>query len=174
MTNRCPVTTRQIVDKYFIENRHRVLDIAAFLDRLDRSRDGADPDGNFRMILSTGFRTGLTLYPNTKVSYARAVDIVEMHGAERMYVNSAWTGGTACLLPFRRSSGRCGAGATRRNSSGKWCSTIPWSSCDSRPNSAFRRGRMRRSCSRKRPGAMRRQSNSLPRPWRNHAQNRSD
>ena len=46
---KCPLTTRQIADEYFIENRARVLDIAAFLDRLDRSRDGADPGGDFRI-----------------------------------------------------------------------------------------------------------------------------
>jgi len=32
----CPLTGPQIVDEYFIENRTRVLEIAAFLDRLDR------------------------------------------------------------------------------------------------------------------------------------------
>jgi hypothetical protein len=34
------LTAAQIADEYFIENRNRVLEIAAFLDRLDR----ADPD----------------------------------------------------------------------------------------------------------------------------------
>jgi hypothetical protein len=32
----CPLTGPQIVDEYFIENRTRLLEIAAFLDRLDR------------------------------------------------------------------------------------------------------------------------------------------
>ena len=41
------------------------------------------------MILSNGFRTGLTLYPNTKVSLARAVDIIERYGPDRICVNSA-------------------------------------------------------------------------------------
>lgn len=45
----CPLTTRQIVDEYFIENRTKLLDIAAFLDRLERSSDGADPGGDFRV-----------------------------------------------------------------------------------------------------------------------------
>ncbi|MGD0308441.1 MAG: hypothetical protein ABSC02_04050 [Acidobacteriota bacterium] len=46
---RCPLTTQRIVDEYFIENRHKLLDIAAFLDRLDRSQDGEDPTHDFRM-----------------------------------------------------------------------------------------------------------------------------
>jgi hypothetical protein len=33
--------TRELVDEYFIENRTRVLEIAAFLDRLDRAGDTA-------------------------------------------------------------------------------------------------------------------------------------
>ena len=41
------------------------------------------------MIRGEGYRCGLTLYPNTKVSLARAADIIEMHGAEGSYVNSA-------------------------------------------------------------------------------------
>lgn len=35
----CPMTGRQLVDEYFIENRKKLLDIAAFLDRLDRAID---------------------------------------------------------------------------------------------------------------------------------------
>jgi hypothetical protein len=46
---KCPLTTQQIVDEYFIENRHRIMDVAAFLDRLDRSKDGQDPEKDFRM-----------------------------------------------------------------------------------------------------------------------------
>ena len=46
---RCPLTMQRIVDEYFIENRHKLLDIAAFLDRLDRSQDGGDPAHDFRM-----------------------------------------------------------------------------------------------------------------------------
>ena len=34
-----PLTATELVDEYFIENRTKLLDIAAFLDRLDR----ADP-----------------------------------------------------------------------------------------------------------------------------------
>jgi len=44
----CPLSGPEIVDEYFIENRTRLLEIAAFLDRLDRvDRDCAIRD--FRM-----------------------------------------------------------------------------------------------------------------------------
>jgi len=45
----CPLTTGQIIDEYFIENRTRLLELAAFLERLDRSADGVDATSDFRM-----------------------------------------------------------------------------------------------------------------------------
>jgi hypothetical protein len=48
MTTRSPLTPRELVDEYFIENRTRLLEIAAFLDRLDRS-DAAYAREDFRM-----------------------------------------------------------------------------------------------------------------------------
>jgi hypothetical protein len=44
----CPLTGAEIVEEYFIENRTRLLEIAAFMDRLDR----VDPQraaADFRM-----------------------------------------------------------------------------------------------------------------------------
>ena len=35
-----PLSAKEIVDEYFIENRTRLLEIAAFLDRLDRTDPG--------------------------------------------------------------------------------------------------------------------------------------
>jgi hypothetical protein len=52
-----PKTGRQLVDEYFIENRTRLLEIAAFLDRLDRT-DSALPDHDFRV---RAFREALSL-----------------------------------------------------------------------------------------------------------------
>ena len=44
----CPMTRQQLIDEYFIENRTKILDLAAFLDRFDRSKDQSqEPD--FRM-----------------------------------------------------------------------------------------------------------------------------
>ena len=39
----CPMTRRQAADRYFLEHRAKLLDLAAFLDRLDRAAgDGED------------------------------------------------------------------------------------------------------------------------------------
>ncbi|MEX2633435.1 MAG: TatD family hydrolase [Balneolales bacterium] len=41
------------------------------------------------MILDNGFWAGITLYPTTKVSHNRAVDLIERFGTERICVGSA-------------------------------------------------------------------------------------
>ncbi len=35
----CPLSQQELIDSFFMENRTKILDIAAFLDRLDRSVD---------------------------------------------------------------------------------------------------------------------------------------
>lgn len=43
-----PRTGPELIDEYFLENRTRLLDIAAFLDRLDRAEDD-DAARDFRI-----------------------------------------------------------------------------------------------------------------------------
>jgi len=43
-----PLTPAALVDEYFIENRTRLLEIAAFLDRVDRA-DAALAESDFRL-----------------------------------------------------------------------------------------------------------------------------
>ena len=43
------MTYREIVDAYFLEHRAKVLDIAAFLDRLERAADGPPAREDFRV-----------------------------------------------------------------------------------------------------------------------------
>jgi hypothetical protein len=40
----CPLTGPQVVDLYFLEHRAKLLDLAAFLDRLDRASPPAAVD----------------------------------------------------------------------------------------------------------------------------------
>ncbi|MCX8156059.1 MAG: TatD family hydrolase [Verrucomicrobiae bacterium] len=42
-----------------------------------------------RLVLEAGFWAGITLYPESKVSPARAVDMLEQYGPERLWLNSA-------------------------------------------------------------------------------------
>jgi predicted metal-dependent TIM-barrel fold hydrolase len=50
------------------------------------------------MILDNGFWTGMTLYPQTKVSPERAIDMLEMHGTKRICVASACDWGQSVPL----------------------------------------------------------------------------
>lgn len=44
----CPMTGAEIIEMGFLDARSRLLDLAAFMDRLDRSADGAGRD-DFRV-----------------------------------------------------------------------------------------------------------------------------
>ncbi len=45
----CPLTQQQLIDEYFMEVRAKMLDVAAFLDRMDRSVD-RNAEDDFRML----------------------------------------------------------------------------------------------------------------------------
>ena len=42
-----PLSKRAVVDRYFLEHRAKVIDIAAFLDRVDRAQ--GEGEGDFRV-----------------------------------------------------------------------------------------------------------------------------
>ncbi len=44
----CPLTQRELIDLYFLEQRNNLLGLAAFLDRLDRSVE-LDGEDDFRI-----------------------------------------------------------------------------------------------------------------------------
>jgi len=47
-SSRSPLTGPELVDEYFIETRNRIIEVAAFLDRLDRA-DPVVADQDFRV-----------------------------------------------------------------------------------------------------------------------------
>ena len=57
MNTRSPLSARELVDEYFIENRTRLLEIAAFLDRLER----ADPKYAVQDFRMTAFNEALAM-----------------------------------------------------------------------------------------------------------------
>jgi hypothetical protein len=57
MNTRSPLSAKELVDEYFIENRTRLLEIAAFLDRLERA-DAKYAAQDFRM---TAFSDALAM-----------------------------------------------------------------------------------------------------------------
>jgi len=51
-----------------------------------------------KIVLDAGFWAGMTLYPETKCTAARAVDMIESYGAERLWMNSACDWGVSVPL----------------------------------------------------------------------------
>ena len=75
----CPLTGSQVVDAYFMEHRAKVLDLAAFLDRLDRAQapSGAD-DGRVRAL-----RRALSLLVDGHGDRARRIlELLSDHSTE--------------------------------------------------------------------------------------------
>jgi hypothetical protein len=63
----CPMSRAQVVDAYFMEHRARLLDVAAFLDRVDRAGAGAD---DFRM---QAFRLAVDVLRDGRPERARRI-----------------------------------------------------------------------------------------------------
>lgn len=75
----CPLTGPQVVDQYFMEHRAKLLDLAAFLDRLDRALppDGRG-DGRVRAIR----RAILLLVDGEGERVRRILELLSDHSAE--------------------------------------------------------------------------------------------
>jgi predicted metal-dependent TIM-barrel fold hydrolase len=71
--------TRMILD--MLKNDRRVKPDRVLVDHVE--------EHTVRLALDNGFWCGMTLYPTTKCTPARAADIIEMVGVERIMANSA-------------------------------------------------------------------------------------
>ncbi len=83
------IHTPHLEDKYL--GTRMIIDMLVDDSRIDRSRVLVDhvEEHTVRAVLEDGFWAGMTLYPVSKCTPARAADIVEMYGPERLLVNSA-------------------------------------------------------------------------------------
>ena len=71
--------TRLILD--VLKNDQRIRPGRVIIDHVE--------EHTVELVLDPGFWAGMTLYPETKCSPARAVDILETYGQERIWLNSA-------------------------------------------------------------------------------------
>ena len=83
------VHTPHLADKY--QGTRMILDMVRGEPRIDPARVCIDhvEEHTIRPALDAGHWVGMTLYPITKCTPARAADLIEVHGAERVMVNSA-------------------------------------------------------------------------------------
>ena len=83
------IHTPHLEDKY--QGTRMILDMLTDDRRIDRGRVLVDhvEEHTIREVLDRGFWAGMTLYPVSKCTPERAVDMVELYGPERLLVNSA-------------------------------------------------------------------------------------
>ena len=83
------VHTPHLEDK--LKGTKLIMDAIRNHARLDPSRVLIDhvEEHTVRAVLDRGFWAGMTLYPDTKCTPQRAADIFEMHGTDRLWINSA-------------------------------------------------------------------------------------
>src|SRR6266487_6544206 len=80
--------TRLIVD--VLKNDRRIRPERCIIDHVE--------EHTVQMVLEAGFWAGMTLYPESKCTSARAIDMVEMYGSERLWMNSACDWGVSVPL----------------------------------------------------------------------------
>lgn len=83
------IHTPHLEDK--LKGTRLILQALANFSKLDRSRVIIDhvEEHTASAVLDQGYWAGMTLYPDSKCSLDRAIDIIEMHGSERLWMNSA-------------------------------------------------------------------------------------
>lgn len=96
------IHTPHLEDKY--KGTKVIVETLAADSRVDPSRVMVDhaEEHTIGMILDNGFWTGVTLYPVTKTSPGRAVDMIERYGTERVCVASACDWGPSDPLAVPR------------------------------------------------------------------------
>lgn len=92
------IHTPHLEDKY--KGTRVIVDVLAADSRIRRERVIIDhvEEHTVEMVISEGFWAGITLYPVTKCTPARAIDMIEMYGDERIYAASACDWGRSAPL----------------------------------------------------------------------------
>jgi uncharacterized protein len=80
--------TRLTIDA--LKNNSRIRPERVIIDHIE--------EHTVQLVLDAGFWAGMTLYPQSKCSPPRAVDILDMYGTERIWMNSACDWGVSIPL----------------------------------------------------------------------------
>ena len=98
------VHTPHLEDK--LKGTRLILDVLKSDRRIDPARCIIDhvEEHTVQHVLDAGFWAGMTLYPESKCSPARAIDIVEQYGNERIWMNSACDWGISIPLAVPRTA----------------------------------------------------------------------
>ena len=76
----CPLEKSAVLSLYFMEHRAKLIDLAAFLDRLDRAKDDLEGGGDFRAKV---FREAIGILLEDEPGRAkRILDLFSDHSSE--------------------------------------------------------------------------------------------
>jgi predicted metal-dependent TIM-barrel fold hydrolase len=96
------VHTPHLEDK--LKGTRLILDVLRADKRIQPERCLIDhvEEHTVKMVLDAGFWGGMTLYPETKCTAARAVDMIERYSGERLWMNSAcdWGVSVPLAIPY--------------------------------------------------------------------------
>lgn len=98
------VHTPHLEDK--LKGTRLILDVIKSDKRLKPERVIIDhvEEHTVKLVLDRGHWAGMTLYPETKCTPARAVDIIDIYGQERLWMNSACDWGISDPLAVPRTA----------------------------------------------------------------------
>ncbi|MCF7674732.1 MAG: TatD family hydrolase, partial [Akkermansiaceae bacterium] len=107
------IHTPHLEDK--LKGTRLTLDLLASFSNLDRNKVIIDhvEEHTIAPVLDAGYWAGMTLYPQSKCSLSRAVDMIEVYGPDRLWMNSACGWGVSDPLAVPR----CLQEMTRRHHS---------------------------------------------------------
>lgn len=103
------IHTPHLEDK--LKGTRLILDSLASFSKLDRAKVIIDhvEEHTISHVLDAGYWAGMTLYPESKCSPNRAIDMLEIYGTERLWMNSACDWGHSdplavprCALEMKR------------------------------------------------------------------------
>ncbi|MEY3394887.1 MAG: hypothetical protein RL346_1123 [Verrucomicrobiota bacterium] len=103
------IHTPHLEDK--LKGTKLIIDSLSAFSKLDRSKVIIDhvEEHTVRSVIDSGFWAGMTLYPESKCTPHRAIDMLEIHGNERIWMNSACDWGISdplavpkCALEMKR------------------------------------------------------------------------
>lgn len=103
------IHTPHLEDK--LKGTRLIMDSLANFSGLDRSRVVIDhvEEHTAPLVLSEGYWAGMTLYPESKCTPARAIDMIEEYGREQIWMNSACDWGVSdplavprCMIEMKR------------------------------------------------------------------------
>lgn len=96
------IHTPHLEDKY--KGTKVIIDALRVQNRVEPGRVMIDhvEEHTIAAALEAGFWAGITLYPQTKTSAARAIDMIEMHGSDRICIASAcdWGPSLPIAVPY--------------------------------------------------------------------------